>query len=109
MKPYRGRSHFYSINFIFQRDFVQPWTGAGLTLTALPSRSPGAIYDLNFFMVRRADGWRFSCEYDRELYAPQTVELLLDQYAAILDTVTLQPDLPLASIPLSQTRHARAG
>ncbi len=63
-----SRHPVFQINFIYQRDFVQPFQASGLTLTAIPSVSPGAIYDLNFFMVERADGWRASCEYNTDLY-----------------------------------------
>ncbi len=100
LKPQRGCSHFYSINFIFQRDFVKPWQGAGITIAALPSRSPGAIYDLNFFMVERAEGWRFSCEYDRELYKPQTVQLLIEQFVSVLEQATENPRRPLEEVEL---------
>ena len=55
VQPKRDRSRHpvFQINFIFQRDFVRPLTVGDLRLTALPSHSPGAIYDLNFFMVER--------------------------------------------------------
>src|SRR5204863_2394745 len=42
-----NRHPMFDVNFIFQRDFVRPLQFAGITLTAIPSRSPGAIYDLN--------------------------------------------------------------
>jgi len=29
----------------------------------MPSKSQGALYDLNFFMVEREAGWRLSLEY----------------------------------------------
>ena len=68
-----SRHPVFQINFIYQRDFVRPLQVSGLTLTAIPSMSPGAIYDLNFFMVERADGWRASCEYNTDLYEPATI------------------------------------
>src|ERR1700730_2552722 len=41
-----NRPTVYSINFIHQRDFVKPLEFAGLSMTPVPSKSPGAIYDL---------------------------------------------------------------
>ncbi len=80
----RSRHALFGINFIYQRDFVKTERFAGLTLTPLPSYSPGAIYDLNFFMVERADGWRLSCEYDLALYKPQTVQRLIAEVHSVL-------------------------
>ena len=37
-----SRHPVFQINFLYQRDFVQPFEAAGLTLTAIPSVSPGA-------------------------------------------------------------------
>ena len=87
----RSRHIGYSINFIYQRDFVQPREFDGITMTPLPSKSPGAIYDLNFFMVRRASGWRLSCEYDSQLYLPTTITTILDQLQSILSQVIENP------------------
>jgi Condensation domain len=105
-----SRSHFYNVNFIFQRDFVSPREFDGIQLTPEPSRSPGAIYDLNFFMVRRSDGWRLSCEYDCELYRPESIRRMLDTLQEIFVQASMRPHevianlLPsgIASIPARQ-------
>jgi len=64
----QGRNPLFQINFTHQRDFVRPVSFGGARLTAIPSRSPGAIFDLHFFMVERADGWRASCDFARDLF-----------------------------------------
>jgi hypothetical protein len=60
-----------SVNFALQQSFV----GMGdevrrdaFAATTSPSFNAGALYDLNFFMVRRPEGWRISCEGDLDLY-----------------------------------------
>ncbi len=95
-----SRHPVFQINFIYQRDFVKPLEVSGLTLTALPSRSPGAIYDLNFFMVERADGWRASCEYNTDLYEAATVNRLLSQFQALLIGSASEPGRRISQIPL---------
>ncbi|HEX5423597.1 MAG TPA: condensation domain-containing protein, partial [Candidatus Acidoferrales bacterium] len=94
VQPRRDRSRppLYGINFIYQRDFIKPIEFAGLTLTPVPSLSPGAIYDLNFFMVRRSDGWRLSCEYNSDLYEPATVNRLISQMRHILEEAGANPN-----------------
>ena len=80
----RGRTPLFSINFIFQRSFVSPPKYAGVTLVDMPSHSAGALYDLNFFMVERPEGWRASCEYDTARYESATVEAMLTEWVAAL-------------------------
>lgn len=86
-----SRPTVYSINFIYQRDFVKPLHFAGLSMQPVPSKSPGAIYDLNFFMVRRSDGWRLSCEYDCDLYDATTVNRMIGQLRNLLREIVVNP------------------
>jgi non-ribosomal peptide synthetase component F len=90
-KRHPNRPTIYSINFIYQRDFVRPLEFAGLTLAPVPSKSPGAIYDLNFFMVERSDGWRLSCEYSYDLYEASSVNRMLAQFRGLLEQVLANP------------------
>lgn len=86
------RPTVYSINFIYQRDFVKPLEFAGLSMVPVPSKSPGAIYDLNFFMVQRSDGWRLSCEYDCDLYDAASVSRMLGQLRHLFMEIAANPD-----------------
>lgn len=98
----RSRPPLYGINFIYQRDFVKPSEFAGLTLTPIPSLSPGAIYDLNFFMVRRSDGWRLSCEYNCDLYESATVNRLIAQMRHVLEEVSANPNRRISEFSFPQ-------
>jgi hypothetical protein len=94
LRPKRDPSRpvLYGINFIYQRDFVKPGEFAGLTMTPVPSKSPGAIYDINFFMVQRADGWRLSCEYNYDLYDAASVNCMLGQMRNLFEQIVKTPD-----------------
>lgn len=98
----RSRPPLYGINFIYQRDFIKPIEFAGLTLTPVPSLSPGAIYDLNFFMVRRSDGWRLSCEYNCDLYESRTVNKLIAQMRHILEEASANPKRKISEFSFSE-------
>ncbi|MFD0892165.1 amino acid adenylation domain-containing protein [Luteolibacter ambystomatis] len=95
-----GRNPLFQINFTHQRDFVRPVSFGGARLTAFPSRSPGAIFDLHFFMVERADGWRASCDFARDLFDRETALRLLDHFETLLEAATATPDRPLSSLPI---------
>ena len=94
LRPKRDPSRpvLYGINFIYQRDFVKPGEFAGLTMTPVPSKSPGAIYDINFFMVQRTDGWRLSCEYNYDLYDAESVNRMLGQMRNLFEQIAKNPD-----------------
>ena len=87
------RTPLFSVNFIFQRSFVPPFEGGGIRLVDLPSHSAGALYDLNFFMVERPDGWRASCEYDAALFDAQTVAAMLADWRQALSGQPVAPAL----------------
>lgn len=95
-----GRNPLFQINFTHQRDFVKPVSFGGTRLTAIPSRSPGAIFDLHFFMVERADGWRASCDFARDLFDRETAERLLCHFETFLDAAAGAPDVPLSELPI---------
>ena len=85
------RTPLFSVNFIFQRSFVSPFEGGGIKLVDLPSHSAGALYDLNFFMVERPDGWRASCEYDTALFHAASVEAMLAEWRHALSGQAIEP------------------
>lgn len=91
-----SRPTVYSINFIYQRDFVKPLQFAGLSMTPVPSKSPGAIYDLNFFMVQRSDGWRLSCEYNCDMYEAVAVSRMIGQLRHLLEQIVANPNRKLS-------------
>lgn len=109
VKPTRdlSRSALCSINFIFQRSFITNARYGSFALVDLPSRSVGAMYDLCFFMVERPEGWRFSCEYNTDLFAPSTIASLLERYRMVLEQVTADSDASLDSL-LPDARRAPA-
>lgn len=110
LRPKRdpSRHPLFSVNFIYQRDFVKPLAFAGLTLEPIPSKSPGSIYDLNFFMVRRSDGWRLSCEYNSDLYEASSVARMLGQLQNLLEKIATDPHRKLSEFTFPQDAAASA-
>jgi thioesterase domain-containing protein len=87
-----NRPPLCSVNFALQQSFV----GVGdevrrqdFAATTSPSFNAGALYDLNFFMVRRPDGWRISCEGDTDLYDIETIDRHLAKWRDMLETVEI--------------------
>jgi amino acid adenylation domain-containing protein len=87
-----GRDRLYYVNFIYQRSFIENIKFADIQLIDLPSRTPGAPYDLNFFMVERPEGWRLSLEYNTDLYSATTAERILGQFRQLMEEVIANPE-----------------
>jgi amino acid adenylation domain-containing protein len=89
-----------SVNFIFQRSFIKNATYGGFRLVDLPSCSAGALYDLNFFMVERPEGWRASCEFNTDLFDAPAVTGFLDRLHNIFRAIVADPAQTISQIPV---------
>jgi non-ribosomal peptide synthetase component F len=108
-RPDPGRNPLFQVNFICQRDFVKPLHFSGLTLTAIPSKSQGALYDLNVFFVERPDGWRLSCEYNTDLFEQTTAEKILKDYRVLLERAIQNPEIRISECALPSSATADSG
>ena len=96
-----SRNILFSVNFIFQRSFIKNETYGSFALVDMPSRSAGPIYDLNFFMVERPEGWRASCEYNSDLFERATVESMVARFAALLERLCADPGQRISDVVLT--------
>jgi thioesterase domain-containing protein/non-ribosomal peptide synthetase component F/acyl carrier protein len=101
---------FCSVNFVCQRAFGgsvnSEFDFPGIHVSPIPSASPGALYDLNFFMVERDDGWRLSLEYKTDMYSSATAGLLIDNFCRLLEEIASNPNRRLSEfilLPNSKT------
>jgi len=102
LKPNRdpSRNPLFQVNFTHQRSFAKAGTFGGVELIPIPSRSPGAIFDLHFFMVERAEGWRVTCDFSSDLFDRSTAERMLGHYQRLLEDVAGDPALPLSRLDI---------
>lgn len=102
LKPARdpGRNPLFQVNFNHHRSFARPGAFGGVTLTPIPSRSPGTIFDLHFFMVERAEGWRASCDFSTDLFSRGSARRMLGHYIALLHGIAATPEKHLAGFPI---------
>jgi len=98
-----GRDRLYYVNFIYQRSFIENIRFADIQLIDLPSRTPGAPYDLNFFMVERPEGWRLSLEYNCDLYSAATAERIVGQFRQLMEEVIANPEQPVSQFRTVQS------
>lgn len=93
---------FFLLNFICQREYARAsefvFEFAGIRMSTMPSKSQGALYDLNFFLVEREAGWRLSIEYNTDLYRETTAQKMLRDFGEILEAVVEDPNLRLSEL-----------
>lgn len=102
LRPERdpGRNPLFQINFNHHRSFAQPGAFGGVTLTPIPSRSPGTIFDLHFFMVERKEGWRASCDYSTDLFTRTSADRMLGHFKRLLEDIAENPDKPIERLEI---------
>lgn len=102
LRPARdaGRNPLFQVNFTHQRSFAKAGEFGGVTLTPIPSRSPGAIFDLHFFMVERAEGWRVTCDFATDLFDRASAERMLGHFHHLLEQIAGNPNLTLSRLIL---------
>ncbi len=88
----------FRVNFICQRDPVKPIEFSGIRLTVVPSKSQGALYELNVFLVLRTEGWRLACEYNTDLFDSATMVHLLEDYRSVLEAIVADPHRPISEL-----------
>ncbi len=90
------------VNFICQREYARASTFvydfSGLRISTLPSKSPGALYDLNCFLVEREAGWRLSLEYKTDLYSEQRAQQMLEDLRFLFEAIVDDPDRNISTI-----------
>ena len=98
----------FRINFICQREYGRngpfQFQLDEVEMTTLPSKSQGALFDLNFFLVEREAGWRLSLEYRTDLYHRQTAEDLLLNFQEILRQIAVDPKSRLSQFALLERK-----
>src|ERR1700693_3071238 len=105
-----GKTHAapISVNFIFQKTFIKNTTYPDFSLIDMPSLPVGAIYDLNFFMVERPDGWGFSLQYNTHQFAHDPALRFLGSFQNVLETIVAEPQRRLDQVRLNPVAESAA-
>lgn len=102
----------HAVNLIVHRSYSGTTEAererGSFSLLSLPSFSSGTLWDLNFFLIWRDEGWRMSCEADHDLYDEATVKELLDGWRICLEALVTSPDQRLADCPAIAALPTRA-
>lgn len=100
------RNPLYAINFALQAAFIHDDNAdfkayGPFEIHSLPSQSHNAIWDMNFGLVERPEGWRMSCEADGELFDAHFIDEILADWSKALVCVADQPELVVGELPVA--------
>ncbi|MEO7101055.1 MAG: condensation domain-containing protein [Luteolibacter sp.] len=93
LRPTRdpSRNPLFQVNFNHHRSFTQTEHFGGASLTTIPSRSPGAIFDLHLFLVEREEGWRAAFDFSTELFTRESADRMLGHLKTLLGDIAAHP------------------
>jgi len=93
---------FFRVNFICQREYARAsefvFEFAGIRMSTMPSKSQGALYDLNFFLIEREAGWRLSIEYNTDLYQEASAQRMLRDFQDLMQRIVSDPTRKLSQL-----------
>lgn len=93
--------------FSFQDARTRPAEMAGMKLTQIDVEPPAAANDLMVWMVERHDHLIAVVNYGSELFAPETIQMLVRSFSTLVDEVIAHPETSLSRLRLLSEEDAR--
>ena len=97
------RNPIYAINFALQAAFIHDDNAAfksygPFAIHSMPSEAHKAIWELNFGLVERPEGWRMSCEADGDLFDAAFIDAALADWSKALAAIADMPEMTLGDV-----------
>lgn len=109
LQPERSLSHtpLFQVVLVLQNLPQRALNLEGLQLEGLGTDSGVAKFDLTFVITESRQGLECTLEYNRDLFEANTIARLLGQFRTLLKAAALNPDEPLATLPLLNAAERR--
>ena len=90
-----------AINFALQAAFIHDNSATvkkygRFEIHSMPSQSAAPIWDLNFALVERPQGWRMSCEADADLFDEAAIDGMIAGWQEMMSALLSAPDARLS-------------
>lgn len=107
LRPERdpSRNPLFQVNFNHHKSFIPTGSCGDVQFTSIPSRSPGTIFDLHFFMVERNEGWRLSCDFCTDLFTRSSALRMLGHFKRLLTDIAEHPERPIDQLSILTARE----
>jgi amino acid adenylation domain-containing protein len=94
-----SRNPLFQVHFSQEKGLANVFFG-GVSLTPMPSRSPGTLFDLHLRMTELEDGWRAVFEYSVDLFSGGFAERLIGHFRRLLEDIAQQPSKPIGELEM---------
>jgi amino acid adenylation domain-containing protein len=103
LKPERdaSRQPLIQVMFVFNPDETSRFDLPGLNVDPLRLDYGSAKFDLSLFFTQDGENLHARLEYNSDIFTPATMERLLDHFQMLLTAALVNPDLPVARLPLT--------
>jgi amino acid adenylation domain-containing protein/FkbH-like protein len=110
VNPERDTSHnpVFNVGFLLQNYPHKALELSELTLKLLPIVRQDSALDLRFVAEENADGLELACEYNTDLFDPETVAAVLDACEQVLAQVVAREETLLKDFRLPEALHKQA-
>ncbi|BAU16013.1 amino acid adenylation domain-containing protein (plasmid) [Leptolyngbya sp. NIES-3755] len=96
----RSHTPLFQVLFVLQNAPMPPLKLSGLTATPLAVETGAAKFDLALFMEDTDQGTVGTWNYRTDLFRPDTIATLSQQFETLLNSIVAQPDTPVDDLPL---------
>ena len=102
LKPERDMSHspFFQAMFVMNNARVDKLELPGLELSLLEIDNKTTKFDLILNMTESDEGLLCKVEYNTDLFFPETIERLIEQYQILIESILQNPDSTVSALPL---------
>lgn len=105
LNPERSMSHspLFQVVLVLQNHAQESLQLPGIESELMSMNSPLVRFDLELVVEEHStnnSGLTLSWRYNRDLFARESIERMIDAFATLLEGVIRQPDLPISQLPL---------
>ncbi|BAS60155.1 amino acid adenylation domain protein (plasmid) [Leptolyngbya boryana NIES-2135] len=102
LQPDRDLSHhpLFQVMFVLQNAPMPALELPDLTLSTLDIDSGTASFDLTLSLMETPTGLSGSCEYNTDLFEPETIARMLEQFQTLLESMIANPKQSISDLQL---------
>ncbi len=102
LQPQRDLSYtpLFQVMFVWQNTTIQPIQLSGLNWHLIESDQKTAKFDITLYMAETVEGIAGKFEYNTDLFKPETIQRLIDNFQTLISGIIAAPKQNLSNLPL---------
>ncbi|MGB3534215.1 MAG: amino acid adenylation domain-containing protein, partial [Microcoleaceae cyanobacterium] len=102
LQPQRDLSYtpLFQVMFVWQNAAIQPMQLSTLNWHLIENENNTAKFDLTLYMAETVDGLVGKFEYNTDLFKPETIQRLIDNFQTLISGIIAKPQQKIYNLPL---------